>query len=73
MKALIGMMPENMFRERVMARVKGLYILEANEPKIWFSSIAALGQVLNNPNIELIKIQTIKKPLSHHEKGALMT
>lgn len=36
MKALIGMMPENMFRERVMARVKGLYIPDENEPKNWF-------------------------------------
>ncbi|MEG3135552.1 MarR family transcriptional regulator [Rouxiella sp. T17] len=71
MKALIGIMPENMFRERVMAIVKGLYVPNENEPKIWFSSIAALGQILNNPNIELLRTMDSKKPQTLTELAKL--
>lgn len=62
MKALIGVMPEKHIRNRMLAIVKGEHKPEAGEPKIWFTSINALGQVLNNENIALLRQLDEQKP-----------
>lgn len=71
MKALIGIMPENMFRERVLAIAKGQYAPTADEPKVWFSSLIALGQILNNDNIQLLRQMESEKPESITELARL--
>lgn len=64
MKARIGIMPESMFRERVMAIVRGDYVPEKGEPEVWFSSLTALGQILNNDNIALLRMIENEEPQS---------
>lgn len=71
MKALIGIMPDHMFRQRIMAVVKGEYVPEENAPKIWFTSLLALGQILSNENIELLRMMAREKPESLSELARL--
>jgi len=47
---LIGIMPQEKIRERTLAIAKGEYKPKANEPKIWFTSIASVAQVLSEDN-----------------------
>jgi predicted transcriptional regulator len=62
MKALIGVMPEELIRKRTLAIAKGEYKPEPNEPKVWFTSMIALAQVLSNENISLLRMMDEQKP-----------
>ncbi|WP_170138682.1 transcriptional regulator [Edaphovirga cremea] len=62
MKALIGVMSEELIRKRTLAIVKGEYIPEPGEPKVWFTSMIALAQVLSNENISLLRMMDEQKP-----------
>ncbi|MFX2609536.1 transcriptional regulator [Enterobacter mori] len=62
MKALIGVMPEHLIRQRMLAIVKGEHKPGQGEPKVWFSSMNALAQVLSNENIELLRQMDEQKP-----------
>lgn len=64
MKALIGIMPESEFRARVMAIVKKEYVPQENEPKIWFSSLNAIAQILSPENLQLLDLMDREKPES---------
>jgi len=55
MKTLsIGIMPQKKIRERVLAIAKGEYKPDPAEPKIWFTSIRSLAEVLNDDNRALL-------------------
>lgn len=56
MKALIGVMSEDLIRRRTLAIAKGDYKPEPGEPKVWFTSMIALAQVLSNENIALLRL-----------------
>lgn len=45
----------------------GRYIPKKNEPKIWFSSIKSLGEVLSENNLRLLRIIDEEKPSSIKE------
>ncbi|WP_375751557.1 helix-turn-helix domain-containing protein [Vibrio sp. HN007] len=62
MKARIGVMPENMIRERTLAVLKGEYTPEANEPKVWFTSLNAISQLLCDENRALLKLIKSERP-----------
>ena len=62
MKALIGVMPEEHIRQRMLAIVKGEYKPEPGEPLLWFTSVNALAQVLSNDNIELLQLMDARQP-----------
>ncbi|WP_434524694.1 MarR family transcriptional regulator [Photorhabdus asymbiotica] len=62
MKALIGVMNEELIRKRTLAIVKGEYIVQPGEPKIWFTSMIALAQVLSSDNIVLLRLINEQKP-----------
>lgn len=64
MKALIGVMPEEHIRQRMLAIAKGEYQPEPDEPRVWFTSINALAQVLSNENIALLRLIDEHKPES---------
>lgn len=53
MKALIGVMPEEQIRKRMLAIAKGEHTPTAGEPKIWFTSVNAVAQALSSENIVL--------------------
>jgi len=52
----IGVLPKDKMRERVLAIAKGEYRPEAAEPKIWFTSMRSLAEVLSDDNRALLKI-----------------
>ncbi|WP_350304958.1 HVO_A0114 family putative DNA-binding protein [Photorhabdus viridis] len=62
MKALIGVMNEELIRRRTLAIVKGEYVIQPGEPKIWFTSMIALAQVLSSDNIVLLRLINERKP-----------
>ena len=64
MKALIGVMPEEHIRFRMLAIAKGEYKPEPDEPRVWFTSMNALAQVLSNENIALLRLIDEHKPES---------
>ena len=65
MKAIvIGIMPQEKIRERVMAIARGEYKPKPNEPKIWFTSMKSLSEVLSDDNRALLKVITETNPAS---------
>lgn len=60
----IGIMPQDKMRERMIAIAKGEYKPKANEPKIWFSSMKSLAEVLSDENRALLKVIQESQPQS---------
>lgn len=71
MKALIGIMSEAEFRERTMAIVRREYIPEENEPKVWFSSLNAVAQILSPENLQLLDLMDRENPESISQLAVL--
>ncbi len=61
-KARIGIMSEKLIRERMLAIAKGVYNPKDNEPKVWYTSLSALSQVLCPKNIDLLRMIESSKP-----------
>ena len=55
-KVMIGILSQEKMRERVLAIAKGEYKPKPSEPKIWFTSIRSLAEVLSDDNRALLKI-----------------
>jgi predicted transcriptional regulator len=55
-KVIIGILSQEKMRERVLAIAKGEYKPEPSEPKIWFTSMRSLAEVLSDDNRALLKI-----------------
>lgn len=65
MKAIvIGIMPQDKIRERVLAIARGDYKPKPSEPKVWFTSMKSLAEVLSDDNRALLKVITETKPES---------
>ena len=60
----IGIMSQEKMRDRLMAIAKGEYKPKANEPKIWFSSMKSLAEVLSDENRALLKVIQVSRPKS---------
>lgn len=60
----IGIMPQEKIRERALAIARGDYKPRANEPKIWFTSMKSLAEVLSDDNRALLHVMTEMKPES---------
>jgi len=57
MKAIkIGIMSQEKIRERMLSIAKGKYKPRPSDPKIWFSSMKSLSEVLSDKNRALLKI-----------------
>jgi predicted transcriptional regulator len=63
----IGIMPQKEIRARTLAIASGKYKPKADEPKIWFTSIRSLAQVLSDENQALLQVIMEKKPHSIRE------
>jgi predicted transcriptional regulator len=46
----IGIMSQDKIRERTLAIAKGDYKPTAHEPKIWFTSLKALAEIISDEN-----------------------
>jgi predicted transcriptional regulator len=60
----IGIMPQEKIRERVLAIARGDYKPKANEPKIWFTSMKSMAEVLSDDNRALLRVIAQTKPAS---------
>jgi predicted transcriptional regulator len=67
----IGIMPQKEIRERTLAIACGEYRPRADEPKIWFTSIRSLAEVLSDENRALLETIVEKKPHSIRELADL--
>jgi predicted transcriptional regulator len=64
MKVRIGIMPEQLIRTRVIAMAQGKYKPSDDEPKIWYTSLNAISQILNPENIVLLRLMDTERPTS---------
>lgn len=65
MKAtVIGIRPQDKIRERILAIAKGKYKPKPGEPKIWFTSMRSLAEVLSDENRALLKVIKEAQPES---------
>lgn len=55
-KLVIGIMPQEQIRERMLAIAKGKYKPKAGEPKIWFTSMKSVAEVLSDENRALLRV-----------------
>ena len=65
MKAIVvGILPQDRIRERMLAIARGEYKPKNTEPKIWFTSMRSLADVLSDENRALLKVIQDAKPQS---------
>ena len=60
----IGIMPQEQIRARVLAIARGEVKARAGEPKIWFTSMKSLAEILSDDNRVLLKVIRDTKPNS---------
>jgi predicted transcriptional regulator len=53
---VIGVMPQDQIRKRMIAIAKGEYKPKPGEPKIWFTSMRSVAEVLSDQNRALLKV-----------------
>jgi len=70
-KAKIGIMSLEQYKQRTIAIAKGLYKPQKNEPKIWFTSMKSLANVLSEENQHLLKLIIENEPKSVSDLEAL--
>lgn len=57
MKAItIGILPQEQIRARMLAIARGEFKPKAGEPKIWFTSMRSLAEVLSDENRALLRV-----------------
>jgi predicted transcriptional regulator len=61
---IIGIMPQASIRARVLAIARGEYKPKPSEPKIWFTSMRSLAEVLSDENRALLKVIEASRPES---------
>lgn len=65
MKAIvIGIMRQEKIRARMLAIARGEYKPKSVEPKIWFTSMKSLAEVLSDENRALLRVIKETKPQS---------
>lgn len=53
---MIGVMPQKQIRARMIAIARGEYKPKPGEPKIWFTSMKSVAEVLSDQNRALLKV-----------------
>ena len=53
---VIGILPQDQIRKRVLAIARGDYRPGPGEPKIWFTSMRSLAEVLSDDNRALLRV-----------------
>lgn len=61
---MIGIMTQEKIRERMYAIAKGEYKPKASEPKVWFTSMKSLAEVLSDDNRALLHVIKDSQPKS---------
>ena len=63
----IGIAPQEKIRERMLAIARGELKPKASDPKIWFTSMHSLSQVLSDENRALLEVIRTARPSSISE------
>ena len=63
-KIVIGVMPQKQIRARALAIARGEYKPRPGEPKIWFTSMKSVAEVLSDSNRALLKVIRETEPES---------
>jgi len=58
----VGVMPREQFQQRMLDIAAGRYKPKRGEPKVWFSSMKSLSEVLSDNNVRLLKLIKNHKP-----------
>ncbi|TXL63577.1 HVO_A0114 family putative DNA-binding protein [Zeimonas arvi] len=61
---VIGIMAQERIRERVLAIARGDYKPRPGEPKVWFTSMRSLAEVLSDDNRALLRLIAEARPVS---------
>jgi predicted transcriptional regulator len=61
-KVVIGIMPQDEIRARMLAIARGDYKARRGEPKVWFTSMKSLAEVLSDRNRALLNVIADTKP-----------
>ena len=63
-KIVVGILPQEKIRERMLSIARGDYKPKSSDPKIWFTSMRSLAEVLSDDNRALLKVIQDSKPQS---------
>lgn len=58
----VGIMPREQFQQRLLDIASGCYKPGEDEPKVWFSSMKSLSEVLSDNNVRLLRMIEEKQP-----------
>jgi predicted transcriptional regulator len=61
---VISILPQEKIRERVLAIARGDHKPKTGDPKIWFTAMKSLAEVLSDDNRALLRVITETKPES---------
>lgn len=61
---VIGIMPQEQIRERILAIACGRHTPTSSEPRVWFTSMKSLAQILSDDNRALLRFITATQPHS---------
>jgi len=61
---VIGILPQDQIRARTLEIARGAYRPAAGEPKIWFTSMKSLAEVLSDANRALLQVIQETQPVS---------
>lgn len=61
---VVGILPQEKIRERMLSIARGDYKPKSTDPKIWFTSMRSLAEVLSDDNRALLKVIQDSKPES---------
>lgn len=61
---VVGILPQEKIRERMLSIARGDYKPKSTDPKIWFTSMRSLAEVLSDDNRALLKVIQESKPQS---------
>lgn len=70
-KIVIGILPQAKIRQRMLAIAKGEYKPRRGEPKVWFTSMKSLAEVLSDKNRALLNVIADSKPDSLQDLAKL--
>jgi predicted transcriptional regulator len=60
----IGILPQAQIRERMLAIAKGTVKVKPSDPKVWFTSMRSLAEVLSDENRALLRVISDLQPNS---------
>ena len=67
----IGIASQQQMRQRVLMVARGQLRVQPSDPKIWFTSMRSLAQVLSDENRALLEVIRSSKPVSISELADL--